>query len=43
MWMSAILLMGLLRRERRGPGGIGFESVCVLILYGFAATVMATA
>ena len=31
--MSAILLMGLLRREKHGPGNIGFESALVLVLY----------
>jgi len=31
--MTAVLLLGLLMRERRGPGGIGFESVLVLGLY----------
>ena len=33
-----VLLLGLLRRERRGVANIGFESVLVLLLYvgGFA-------
>ena len=31
--MTAILLMGLIRRERRGPGLIGVESVTLLALY----------
>lgn len=31
--MAAVLLMGLLRREKHGPGNIGFESVIVLALY----------
>jgi cation:H+ antiporter len=41
--MAAVLLMGLLKRERQGPAGIGFESVLILGLYGFAAWVMASA
>lgn len=31
--MSGILMMGLIRRERQGIGGIGMESVAILILY----------
>lgn len=31
--MMAILLMGLLKRERQGPGGIGWESLLVLALW----------
>ncbi len=31
--MGAVLLLGLLRRERVGPGRIGLESVMVLLLY----------
>jgi cation:H+ antiporter len=31
--MTAVLLMGLLRRERQGPGGIGWESVLLLTLW----------
>ncbi|MBW3582762.1 MAG: sodium:calcium antiporter [Euryarchaeota archaeon] len=31
--MAGILLMGLLRRERRGVAGIGFESVGIALLY----------
>lgn len=31
--MAAVLLLGLLRRERYGIGNIGFESVLVLLLY----------
>jgi cation:H+ antiporter len=31
--LTAILLMGLIRRERRGFANIGFESVAVLVLY----------
>lgn len=31
--MSGILMMGLIRRERQGPGHIGVESVLLIILY----------
>ena len=31
--MSAILIMGLIRREREGPGRIGLESVLITVLY----------
>lgn len=31
--MTAILLLGLLRRERQGPAGIGWESVLLLALW----------
>jgi cation:H+ antiporter len=31
--LTAILLMGLIRRERRGFANIGFESAAVLVLY----------
>ncbi len=31
--MTAVLLLGLLRRQQQGPGRIGFESVTVLIVY----------
>lgn len=36
--MTGILLIGLIRRQRRGPGGIGFESVGILGTYVLAAT-----
>ena len=32
--MTGALLMGLIRREEQGPGGIGCESVAVWLLYG---------
>ena len=35
--MTAILLMGLLRRERRGPASIGWESVLLIALWGGGA------
>ncbi|SFR63940.1 cation:H+ antiporter [Marinobacter daqiaonensis] len=31
--MHGILMMGLIRRERQGPGRIGAESVAILVLY----------
>lgn len=31
--MTAVLLMGLIRRERQGLGRIGFESVSLIIIY----------
>jgi len=33
MVMTATLVLGLLRRQKRGPAGIGFESLAVLIGY----------
>jgi len=41
--MVGVLLMGLLRREKQGPGGIGFESATILVLYAVSAVVMARA
>lgn len=38
--MAGILLMGLLRREKAGIGGIGFESVAILALYVMAMAVL---
>ncbi|OWV31799.1 cation transporter [Pacificimonas flava] len=37
--MTAVLLMGLLRRERQGPAGIGWESVLLLGLWAGGAAV----
>lgn len=34
--MTAILLLGLLRREKHGIAGIGFESVLILVIYAAA-------
>jgi cation:H+ antiporter len=39
--MTSILLAGLILRERRGPGGIGLESVGLLGVYGFAILLQA--
>lgn len=33
MLMTGVLLMGLIYRERHGPGNIGLESVVLLVLY----------
>ncbi|MDN5698212.1 MAG: hypothetical protein L0G70_09615 [Rubrobacter sp.] len=33
MLLTGILLLGLLRRERKGFANIGFESLLVLLLY----------
>lgn len=34
--MTAVLLAGLILRQRRGPGRIGFESVALVLIYGVA-------
>lgn len=39
--MTGVLVMGLLKRERHGPAGIGFESLMILILYVAAVTMLA--
>lgn len=39
--MTGVLLLGLLRREQRGFGGIGFEGVAILALYGLAVFLVA--
>lgn len=31
--MTSVLLLGLVIRQRQGPGGIGFESAAILVLY----------
>lgn len=38
--MTAVLLLGMLRRQRYGPGNIGFESVVVLLLYAVAVVAL---
>jgi cation:H+ antiporter len=40
--MTAALLLGLLRRERRGLGGIGFESTALIALYAAGAAAQAS-
>jgi cation:H+ antiporter len=37
MLMTAILLLGMLRRQKRGIANIGFESFLIIVLYGSAA------
>ncbi|PWE33479.1 cation transporter [Maritimibacter sp. 55A14] len=41
MAMTAILLLGLIMREKRGPGGIGVESLSILAIYCGAVMVQA--
>ena len=41
--MTAVLLLGLLRRERKGIARIGFESFSVLVLYAFGIVVIGLA
>ncbi|MFC3640446.1 sodium:calcium antiporter [Aquibium oceanicum] len=40
MLMTAVLLLGMIRREKSGVGGIGFESTGVLILYGVSIVLL---
>ncbi|MDX1347453.1 MAG: sodium:calcium antiporter [Thiomicrorhabdus chilensis] len=40
MLMTAVLAMGLIYRERHGPGNIGLESVILLVLYFGGITVL---
>lgn len=40
--MSAFLIMGLIRRERQGPGGIGAESLAILLLYLLGVAILLT-
>ncbi|WP_261360653.1 sodium:calcium antiporter [Aeoliella straminimaris] len=40
--MTAVLLLGLLRRQEKGPGGIGFESATVLAAYAGTLILLAT-
>lgn len=39
LMMTAVLLMGLVYRQRSGPGGIGLESVLMLVIYAGAVAV----
>jgi cation:H+ antiporter len=39
--MTGILLLGLLRRQKQGPGRIGFESLAVLVIYGGTLVLLA--
>jgi len=38
--LTAILLLGLIHRERKGPANIGFESVGVLVFYLIGVAVL---
>jgi cation:H+ antiporter len=40
--MTGVLVVGLILRQRQGPGGIGGESVALLVLYGGAIVIQAT-
>jgi cation:H+ antiporter len=40
--MTAVLLMGLLRRQERGPAGLGFETWLVMVLYIGGAAILLT-
>jgi cation:H+ antiporter len=40
MIMTGVLLLGMIRRERSGIGGIGFESTGVLLLYAFSVVML---
>lgn len=40
--MTAILLAGLVLRQRAGPGRIGFESLAILLIYAGATTLQTT-
>ena len=40
--MTGVLLMGLVYRERHGPGNIGFESVALFALYLGGLALLAT-
>lgn len=40
LFMSGVLIMGLLIREKRGIGNIGFESFSILLAYAIGATVL---
>lgn len=39
--MTAVLLLGLISRQKFGIGRIGFKSVLVLVLYGIGLTLLA--
>ena len=39
--MTATLLLGLLQRQRRGVGSIGFESVALIVIYGAGVAIQA--
>jgi cation:H+ antiporter len=35
-----VLLLGMLRRQRHGPGNIGFEGVLVLAMYALGVVML---
>jgi cation:H+ antiporter len=41
MLMTTVLLLGMLRRERHGFAGIGFETTAILAIYALVVVVMA--
>jgi len=43
LFMTNILLLGLLRRERHGVANIGFESAIILVVYALSAIFLLTA
>lgn len=40
LFMAAVLSMGLLGRDRHGPGGVGFETVLLVGAYALGSTVL---
>ena len=40
--MTAVLLMGLLRRQEKGPAGIGFETWLTMALYFAGSWILVT-
>lgn len=40
--MTAVVLLGMLRRERGGPGNIGLEGAALMLIYALAAAVVVT-
>jgi cation:H+ antiporter len=42
LFMTAVLVMGLLRREKQGPAGIGFETVVLIAAYVLGGVVLFT-
>jgi cation:H+ antiporter len=40
--LTSILLLGMLHREKRGVGNIGFEGVLVLLFYAGGFLVLST-
>jgi len=40
MLMTSVMLIGMIRRQKSGPGNIGFESALVLLLYGVSVVLV---